>query len=111
MKLKGKVALVTGAGSGIGEAIAFLFAREGADIAINDINPETAEKTAEEVKNIGRKAIALEADVADADQVNAMVDRIVDEFGGVHILVNNAGIPIHGPFLEKQTREADQSLT
>jgi len=105
MKLKGKIALVTGAGSGIGEAIAFLFAREGADIAVNDINPETAEKTVDEVKNIGRKAIALEADVADTDQVNAMVDRVVDEFGGVHILVNNAGIPIHGPFLEKQTPE------
>ena len=105
MKLVGKLALVTGAGSGIGEAIALLFAREGADIAVNDINPAAAEKTVEAVRKLGRKAIALEADVADYDQVDAMVDRVINEFGGVHILVNNAGIPTQGPFLENQTPE------
>jgi NAD(P)-dependent dehydrogenase (short-subunit alcohol dehydrogenase family) len=105
MKLEGKTALVTGAGSGIGEAIALLFAREGAKIAVNDIDPSSADKTAEAVKKIGRKAIAVQADVADSDQVNLMVDRVISEFGGVHILVNNAGIPIHGPFLENQTPE------
>jgi NAD(P)-dependent dehydrogenase (short-subunit alcohol dehydrogenase family) len=105
MKLEGKTALVTGAGSGIGEAIAFLFAREGADIAVNDIDPASAEKTAEAVMNMGRRAIAVQADVADGEQVDRMVDRVIDELGGVQILVNNAGIPVHGPFLETQTPE------
>ena len=105
MKLEGKTALVTGAGSGIGEAIALLFAREGADIAVNDIDPASAEKTAEAVRKFGRRAIAVQADVADSSQVDLMVDRVITEFGGVHILINNAGIPIHGPFLEKQTPE------
>jgi len=105
VKLEGKVALVTGAGSGIGQAIALLFAREGADIAVNDIDLPSAEKTAEAVKKIGRRAIAIKADVAEPDEVDAMVDRVIDELGGVHILVNNAGIPIHGPLLEEQTVE------
>jgi NAD(P)-dependent dehydrogenase (short-subunit alcohol dehydrogenase family) len=105
VKLEGKVALVTGAGSGIGQAIALLFAREGADIAVNDIDLPSAEKTAEAVKKIGRRAIAIKADVAEPDEVDAMVDRVINELGGVHILVNNAGIPIHGPLLEEQTVE------
>ena len=105
MKLEGKVALVTGAGSGIGEAIALLFTREGADIAVNDIDLPSADKTAEAVRKIGRKAIAVKADVAEPDEVDSMVDRVINELGGVHILINNAGIPIHGPLLEEQTVE------
>jgi len=105
MKLEGKVALVTGAGSGIGQAIALLFAREGANIAVNDIDLTSAEKTAEAVKQIGRRAIAIRADVAEPKEVDAMVDRVISELGGVHILVNNAGVPIHGPTLEEQTVE------
>jgi NAD(P)-dependent dehydrogenase (short-subunit alcohol dehydrogenase family) len=105
MKLEGKVALVTGAGSGIGQAIALLFAKEGANIAVNDIDMSSAEKTAGAVKQVGRKAIAVRADVAEPDEVDAMVDRVIHELGGVHILVNNAGIPVHGPLLEEQTPE------
>ena len=105
MKLEGKVALVTGAGSGIGQAIALLFAREGADIAVNDIELSSAEETADAVKKIGRRAIAVKADVAESDEVDAMVDRVISELGGVHILVNNAGIAVHGPLLEEQTPE------
>ncbi|MFC2038441.1 SDR family NAD(P)-dependent oxidoreductase [Chloroflexota bacterium] len=106
MKLEGKVTLVTGAGSGIGEATALLFAGEGADIAVNDINPDTAERTAEAVRKTGRKALVVVADVADASQVNNMVDTVVEKLGGIHILINNAGIPVHGPMLENQTPEA-----
>lgn len=105
MKLEGKVALITGAGSGIGKATALLFAGEGADIAVNDIDLPSAEKTTDAVKQIGRRAIAVQADVADPDAVDAMVDRVISELGGVHILVNNAGIPVHGPMLEAQTVE------
>ena len=105
MKLEGKVALVTGAGSGIGQAIALLFAGEGADIAVNDIDLPSAEKTADAVKKIGRRAIAIKANVAEPDEVDAMVDRVINELGGVHILVNNAGISIHGTLLKEQTVE------
>ena len=92
-KLGGKIALITGAGRGIGRAIALLFAKEGADIAINDIELASAEETANLVKQIGRRSIPIRADVAESDAVESMVDRVVQELGGLHILVNNAGIP------------------
>lgn len=105
MKLEGKVALVTGAGSGIGQAIAVLLAREGADIAVNDIDAISAQATAARIERLERKAIVVPADVADAGQVGAMVSRTIEELGGAHILVNNAGIPAHGPMIEEQTAE------
>jgi 3-oxoacyl-[acyl-carrier protein] reductase len=108
MKLEGKVALVTGAGSGIGEAIALLFAREGADIAANDIDLPSADKTATAAKKMGRRAIAVQADVAEAGEVDAMVDRVIKELGGVHILVNNAGIGGGGPVLEESLETWDR---
>ena len=90
MKLEGKVALVTGAGSGIGEGISLMFAGEGADIAVNDIDLSSAEKTAAAVKELGRTAIAVKADVSVAAEVEAMVARTVKELGGIDILVNQA---------------------
>ncbi len=110
MKLEGKVALITGAGSGIGQAIALRFAKEGADIAVNDINLAAAEKTVESVKSLGRRAIALQADVADEKQVNAMVDRVIKEMGGVHILVNNAGLSSGGPIIEESLADWDRMI-
>jgi sorbitol-6-phosphate 2-dehydrogenase len=86
------VALVTGAGQGIGRGIALSLARAGADVAINDIAPGTAEATAAEVEALGRRALAVQADVSQAKDVQAMIDRVVEEFGTLHILVNNAGI-------------------
>src|SRR4051794_14713744 len=88
MRLDRKFALVTGGGSGIGRAVAQLFAREGATVAVNDINEETAEKTVAEIGS----GVALPADVADADQVRSMFGRIVTEFGRLDVLVNCAGI-------------------
>jgi NAD(P)-dependent dehydrogenase (short-subunit alcohol dehydrogenase family) len=96
MKLDGKVALVTGAGSGIGKAIALLFAEEGANIAVNDINLYAGEETSAAVRRIGRKAITIGSDVAKADEVDAMMHMSIRELGGIHILVNNAGIHIGG---------------
>ena len=93
MKLNGKVALITGSGSGIGKAAALLFAKEGASVAVSDINFSSAEQTTEAIKQLGSRAIAIEADVSDAGDVDMMVDKVIDELGGVHILVNNAGIP------------------
>lgn len=92
MKLAGKVALITGAGRGIGQGMALLFAKEGADIAIGDLDLSSAEETAGEVRKIGRRAIAIKADVAESNDVDMMVDSVLSNLGGIHILVNNAGI-------------------
>ncbi|MCK4847056.1 MAG: 3-oxoacyl-[acyl-carrier-protein] reductase, partial [Deltaproteobacteria bacterium] len=87
-----KVALITGGGQGIGKDIALRFAREGADVAVVDINLEAAEECAAEVKALGRKAIALKVDVSNSSEVDAMVKQVTEELGALDILVNNAGI-------------------
>jgi 3-oxoacyl-[acyl-carrier protein] reductase len=95
LKLEGKVAIVTGAGregKGIGRSIALVLAAEGADIVIADYVPEAAEAVAQEVRSLGRKAIAVRANVADPKDAENIVHRAVDEFGKVDILINNAGI-------------------
>ncbi|TET42508.1 MAG: SDR family oxidoreductase [Dehalococcoidia bacterium] len=92
MELEDKIALVTGAGQGMGKAIALAFAREGADVVANDVNLDTAETTASEVRELGRRSMAMRADVSSQDEVNRMVERVIREWGGVDILVNNAGI-------------------
>jgi NAD(P)-dependent dehydrogenase (short-subunit alcohol dehydrogenase family) len=92
MRLQGKVALITGAGGGIGREIALVFAREGADIAVNDVDIKSAENTVEEIRQIGRSTIAIKADVGSPDEVDKMVDRTIYELHGIHILVNNAAI-------------------
>ena len=95
MKLQGKVAIVTGAGrkgKGIGRFVALALAHEGADIVIADFVPEAAEAVAEEIKTLGRKAIAVRANVSDPADAEAIVQKVLDEFGKVDILVNNAGI-------------------
>ena len=106
MQLEGKVALVTGASRGIGRSIALLLASRGADIAINYAgNTEAAEKTKAEVEALGRKAILVKTDVADADACVAMIDEVVKAFGKIDILVNNAGITRDG--LLMRMKEAD----
>lgn len=93
LKLKDKVAIVTGAGSqiGYGKAIALTLAEEGCDLILGDIDLDGTNITADEVKAIGRKAIAIKADVTDRAQVDEMVKRGIEEFGQIDILVNNAG--------------------
>jgi len=92
MELTNKIAIVTGAGRGMGEAIALTFAREGADVVVNDINLANAEKTAAGVQALGRRAMVIRADVSSEDEVNLMVERVIRDWGGVDILVHNAGI-------------------
>ena len=112
VKLKGKVALVTGAGRGIGRGIAEVFAAEGADIAVNDLTE--AEDVAEALRAAGRRAIAVKADVATRADVEPMIDRVWRELGPIDILVNNAGIETIVPFLEltdqQWTRLVDVNL-
>jgi len=92
MRLKDKTALVTGGARGIGRAIAFLFAKEGADTVIADVNLEEAQKTATEIEGLGRRSLALEMDVTDFSRVEEGINKILDKFTKVDILVNNAGI-------------------
>jgi 3-oxoacyl-[acyl-carrier protein] reductase len=92
VKLKDKVSLITGAGSGIGRAIATLFAREGARVIANDLNEKAARETVEALGAAGSGARAIRADVADSAQVKAMFAEVEREFGSLDVLVNNAGI-------------------
>lgn len=96
MRLKGKVAIVTGGGRGIGRAIALTFAREGAEVAITARTETEINAVADEIRALGRKAAAVPCDVTQETLVNAMVERVVKDLGEPHILVNNAGIMIVG---------------
>ncbi|WP_328877222.1 SDR family oxidoreductase [Streptomyces sp. NBC_00299] len=99
--LKGQKALVTGANSGIGKATAVALGRAGADVVVNYVaGRDEAEKVVEEIKSFGVRAAAYEADVSDEDQVVAMTNRMVEEFGTIDILVANAGLQRDAPFTE-----------
>ncbi|SFL07245.1 3-hydroxybutyrate dehydrogenase [Rhodanobacter glycinis] len=95
--LNGKVALITGAASGIGKAIAELYAQNGASVAIADINQDAADKTAAEINAAGGKAIGVAMDVTSEDAVNAGTDKVVEAFGALDILISNAGVQIINP--------------
>jgi 3-oxoacyl-[acyl-carrier protein] reductase len=95
MELEGKIALVTGAGGGggggMGRGIALCLAKAGADVVVNDIDPKTAEVTSNEVKALGRRSMFIIADVTREPEVIKMVEKVVTEWGGIDILVNNVG--------------------
>ena len=111
MKLKDRVALVTGGGSGIGRAIALLFAEEGARVVVNDLHLATAEKTVQEMGASARGAFAVAADVSDSRQVNAMFDEIERRCGALDALVNNAGIALGpGEDLEARRQRAEARI-
>jgi NAD(P)-dependent dehydrogenase (short-subunit alcohol dehydrogenase family) len=92
LKLKERVAIVTGAGRGIGRSIARLLAEEGAFVVVNDIDLKVAEETSKGILSMGKRSSALQADITRPDDVKRMVDQAVEEFGGIDILINNAGI-------------------
>src|SRR5215469_4036801 len=96
-KLDGKTAVVTGAASGIGRAIALTLAGEGAAVAIADLNQAGADAVAEEIRGKGGKALGIAMDVTNEDAVNQGIDRVASELGSVDILVSNAGIQIVNP--------------
>jgi 3-oxoacyl-[acyl-carrier protein] reductase len=96
MSLAGKIAVVTGGAQGIGQAVAAMLARDGADVVVADIEASRCEETVTLIRQAGRKALALGVNVGEWDQVKSMADRIVQEWGRVDILVNNAGITRDG---------------
>jgi len=100
MKLDGKVAIVTGAGRGIGEAIGLRMIDEGAKVVFADIDAASAEAAAEKARKKGGKAIGVAADVSDRSQIQKMVQKTVSEFGQIDLLFNNAGVNHQQRFLE-----------
>ncbi|CAN7505307.1 MULTISPECIES: 3-hydroxybutyrate dehydrogenase [unclassified Variovorax] len=100
MQLKDKVAFITGSASGIGKEIAILFAQEGAKIVIADLNKQAADATAAELKEAGAQAIGVGVDVTSEEQVDAAIEEAAKAFGGIDILISNAGIQIVHPVEE-----------
>lgn len=107
MILKDKVALVTGAAQGIGKAIALKLGDRGANLVIVDMNLEKAQETAKEIEGLGRKAIAIRANVANFQEAEAMIDEAVAKLGAIHILINNAGITRDALILRMKEEEWD----
>ena len=110
MRLLDKVALVTGAGRGIGKAIALRFSDEGAEVVINDIEPAYAESISEKLKQLGREAMAIKADVCVWPEVKSMFEQAVQEFGRIDVLVSNAGIRKDAVFHEMSEAEWDSVI-
>ena len=111
INLTGKVAVVTGAGRGIGAAIAGTLAEAGADIVLADLNNESAQQTAHRLTCRGRRALAVRTDVGVPPQVSQLFNIVQSEFGRLDILVNNAGVWFRKPFLEISDSEWDLVLT
>jgi 3-oxoacyl-[acyl-carrier protein] reductase len=110
MRLKDRKAIVTGAGQGIGRAIALKMALEGADVVIAEMNPETAARVAKEVEDLGRRALPAVVDVADRRRVQEMVSGALAALGRIDILVNNAGFDRGGTLLKVKDEDWDAVL-
>lgn len=108
--LKGKVAVVTGSGRGIGKAIALRLAREGADVVVCDYSSENIEAVAREIAELGRGSLAVKADVSNKQDVERMVATVIGRFKRIDILVNNAGIILRAPLLEMAEGDWDRVI-
>lgn len=108
--LKGKVAVVTGAGRGIGRAIAIALAEAGADVALAARTPSQLEETAKEVRTRGRKGLSIPTDVTIKEDVGRLMSAAINHLGGLHILVNNAAIMIPAPFVEQSEADWDKVM-
>ena len=110
MTLESRAAIVTGAGHGIGRATALALARAGADVAAVDIDPAAAKATAEAVAALGRRSLALDADVGDLGAIDAMVTRVVAAFGAIDVLVNNAGVTRRADIMDLTEADWDRIM-
>lgn len=111
MNLEGKVALVTGAGRGIGEGIATELAKAGATVAVADVDIDIARQASEKIKNLGRKSLALQVNVADKYSVSKMIEDVESHFGGIDVAVNNAGIVSLYPISDLTPEEWDKIMS
>ena len=111
MRLKNKIALITGSSRGIGKATALLFAKEGAKVIVNYFSSEKeAFAVVDEIKKLGSDAIAIKCDVSKETDVKKMVQKIIDKFGKIDILVNNAGIVFDVPFFDRSVEQWKKTL-
>jgi glucose 1-dehydrogenase len=111
MRLQNKVAIITGAATGIGHAIAVRFAHEGASVVVDYVgSPAVPNQTEEEIKSLGGKTIAIEADVSQADQVQSLIDGTVKTFGRIDIVINNAGIEKKSAFVDYPLEDLQKIL-
>ncbi|HKK01929.1 MAG TPA: 3-oxoacyl-ACP reductase family protein [Desulfuromonadales bacterium] len=110
MNLKDKIAIITGAGRGIGRAIALAMAEHGADCVIADIDEINAASVSKEVKTLGRSSLAMKVDVADQDDVCRLIERCRSEFKRIDIFVNNAGVSSPLPLLETSPEEFNRQI-
>jgi len=110
MQLAEQVAIVTGGARGIGREIALMLAREGADVALFDVNPQQLEQTVGELQALGRRAEGLMVDVTDGKQVNEGVAKVLDKLGRIDILINNAGITQDGLVIRMEDAQWDRVL-
>ena len=110
MRLQGKVAIVTGAASGIGKEIARVFAQEGAVVAIADLNGDGANAAAHEIDSAGKRAIGIAMDVTDEKQVDLGTAKVIEKFGALDILVSNAGVQIVSPVVDFELAKWKQLL-
>ena len=109
-RLENKISLVTGAGQGIGKAIAMAFAREGSDVVLCDLNLEMVKEVASQIEKLGQRSLAVRVDVSNANQVERMKARVLKGFNHVDILVNNAGISKIVPFVDTTEELWDKIL-
>lgn len=106
MRLKNKIAIVTGASRGIGRATALLLAQEGANVVVNYLSStKKADEVVSQIKKIGSDAVSIQCDVSDETQVKSMMEKVVDKYGRIDILVNNTGIVFDVPFTERTVEQ------
>jgi meso-butanediol dehydrogenase/(S,S)-butanediol dehydrogenase/diacetyl reductase len=110
LDLSGRIALVTGAGRGIGRGIALRLAQQGADVAVNDLDASTSARTAEEVRALGRRSTPIPGDVSRSAEVDRIVDDAETALGALDVLVNNAGISLYRPIVDCTEEDWDQHL-
>ena len=110
MEFEGKVAVITGAGMGIGKAIAIAFAEEGASIVVVDVNIDTGQETVKTIQNKGGRAIFIQADVSNSSDAQLIAVDTISSFERIDVLVNNAGIQHYGSVIETTEEEWDQVL-